>query len=311
MRETRHPCLAVVRLGGAAVLGLVLAGPALAGTLLVDFEHYPGPDGRLLTSDDVPTPTCPVPLSPAVNLTTEYASVGLTFSSGTLFCGGTSFWPGHEHFLSSSPLDATLSIPVHGISITSYSYWTATLTAYDAANNVLATDVFGGTGTGPTLGTLTVSTSVPIARFTVRADTINLILNLDDLVLTLKSLDFFTVTPCRLIDTRDPNGPRADPVLRGGLARTFSLAGACGLPTTAWAVAVNVTVVDPTLPGDLRLYPGDISAPLASTLNFGAGQTRANLVVLSVGRGGTAAVLSSQAPSGSTQVLVDLVGYFE
>jgi hypothetical protein len=49
---------------------------------------------------------------------------------------------------------------------------------------------------------------------------------------------------------------------------------------------------------------------VTSVLNFGAGQTRANLAVLPLGRGGTLAVLSSQT-SGTAHVILDVVGYFE
>src|SRR6185295_1874593 len=44
-------------------------------------------------------------------------------------------------------------------------------------------------------------------------------------------LDFFTVAPCRAVDTRDPDAPG----LAAGHARVFNLAGRCGVPATARA----------------------------------------------------------------------------
>ena len=44
--------------------------------------------------------------------------------------------------------------------------------------------------------------------------------------------------PCRVIDTRERDGP----ALAGGAARTFRLAGVCGIPADALIVALNVTV---------------------------------------------------------------------
>ena len=68
--------------------------------------------------------------------------------------------------------------------------------------------------------------------------------------------DFFTLTPCRALDTRQPVGPQGGPALAAGAQRAVTLAGFCGLPATAVAVAVNLTVVAPAA-GDIRLFPRD------------------------------------------------------
>src|SRR4029079_6932087 len=67
---------------------------------------------------------------------------------------------------------------------------------------------------------------------------------------------FFTVTPCRVADTRDPVGPYGGPALAAGVERAFVLASRCGIPLTAKAVSVNVTVTQPAAPGFVVLYPG-------------------------------------------------------
>jgi hypothetical protein len=83
------------------------------------------------------------------------------------------------------------------------------------------------------------------------------------------------LTPCRVADTRDPAGPYGGPALSAGAIRNFAMAGRCGIPAEADAVALNVIVTQPTAPGFLTLYPAGVSPPLASTINYGPGQTRA------------------------------------
>jgi hypothetical protein len=70
--------------------------------------------------------------------------------------------------------------------------------------------------------------------------------------------------------------------------------------------------VGPTTQGNLVAYAGGTAAPLASLLNFAAGQTRGNnaIVPLSQDGNGTLAVRAS-LPSGSAQLVVDVNGYFQ
>ena len=120
---------------------------------------------------------------------------------------------------------------------------------------------------------------------------------------------YFTVTPCRLYDSRsDGAGPVAS-----GIVRVRPAHGLCGVPTTATAIAANVTVTAPTAAGFLTLYPGDRPAPGVATLNFGANQTRANnaLVRLSSDGVGSYAMSAFVSGSGTVQVIVDVAGYFE
>ena len=73
------------------------------------------------------------------------------------------------------------------------------------------------------------------------------------------------------------------------------------------AVVVNVTVTQPTSPGYLTVYPNGAARPLASNLNFSAGQTVPNLVVAKVGADGKVAVYNN---AGSTHVILDVVGWY-
>jgi hypothetical protein len=122
---------------------------------------------------------------------------------------------------------------------------------------------------------------------------------------------YFTLTPCRLADTRQPAGPTGGPALAGGASRTFVAAGGCGVPSGAAGVAINLTVTNPTAAGSLTVYPAGMTVPATSTLNFSGGQTRANNAVTQLGPAGDLAI-SCAMPSGSTtDVIIDLVGYFQ
>jgi Big-like domain-containing protein/PGAP1-like protein/Kelch motif protein/glucodextranase-like protein/BACON domain-containing protein len=121
---------------------------------------------------------------------------------------------------------------------------------------------------------------------------------------------FFTVVPCRLLDTRIP---AQGPALTAGVLRTVQTAGSCGIPSSAVAISVNATVVGPGAPGYLSLFPAGTPLPPTSSLNFRAGQVRANNLVLGVSGDGTAsiAIYPALAQNAKTDVLVDVNGYFE
>ena len=121
---------------------------------------------------------------------------------------------------------------------------------------------------------------------------------------------FYTLTPCRLLDTRQAG---QGPALQSGVPRLLLTHGACGIPATARVLSLNVTVTQPSGGGYLTLYPADIPIPGTSTVNYRAGQTRANNAVLSLatdGSGGLRAV-AAVAGAGSVHLIVDVNGYFE
>ncbi len=122
---------------------------------------------------------------------------------------------------------------------------------------------------------------------------------------------FYTVTPCRVVDTRNPAGPYGGPALQSDGTRVFAPAGQCGIPSSATAVAVNVAVTQPSNgPGFLTLYPAGQPRPLASSINFRAGQTRANNAILALSGSGARAVYCFQGV-GTTHLILDVTGYFQ
>jgi len=142
----------------------------------------------------------------------------------------------------------------------------------------------------------------------------------NDVVLTyLAPTQLYTVQPCRVANTTAAGagfpagyGPPSISVGAGN-ARTFTIAGAprCGIPASAQAVTFNFTVVNPTNTGDLRIYPAGpgISAPLVSTMNYSAGQTRANNAIVLLGPTGGITIQADGA--GTVDVLIDVTGYLQ
>ena len=120
---------------------------------------------------------------------------------------------------------------------------------------------------------------------------------------------FYTLTPCRILDTRDPAGPWGGPALAAGATRVFTIAGRCNVPSTAKSVSVNVTVTQPTAPGHLILFPGG-TPPGVSTINFRSGQTRANNAIVPLNVSGMLSVADGQS-SGTTHFILDVNGYFQ
>jgi uncharacterized repeat protein (TIGR01451 family) len=121
---------------------------------------------------------------------------------------------------------------------------------------------------------------------------------------------YYTLPPCRIVDTRLPNGPFGGPALAAGVDRSFDLdAGTCGVPASATAVFLNVTVASPTAAGNVRLFPTGTPLPTVSALNYAAQQTRANNGIFKLNGNGQITVRATQA-SGTTDLIIDVAGYF-
>jgi hypothetical protein len=120
-------------------------------------------------------------------------------------------------------------------------------------------------------------------------------------------LDFYSVPPCRVFDTRG-SAP-----LVSGTVQTFSVAGICGIPASAHAIAVNLTETGSTGGGNMVVYAGNTTTPPTSNINFGSGQTRANnaVVQLSTDGMGTVRGLALVAGGGRVDLILDVVGYFK
>lgn len=125
---------------------------------------------------------------------------------------------------------------------------------------------------------------------------------------TITGLSFVPVTPCRIADTRNPTGPFGGPFLHGQAAgRAFAVpSSACGIPTTAQAYALNMTVVPHGPLGFLTAFPCGQPQPLASNLNSIDGRVKAVAAILPAGTNGAACFFASN----DTDLVLDINGYF-
>lgn len=121
---------------------------------------------------------------------------------------------------------------------------------------------------------------------------------------------YFPTNPARILDSRDgtgvPGGARGQ--LGTGGTLDVQVTGQGGVPSNATAVVLNVTAADSPGPDSyLTVYPTGTARPLASNLNFVAGQTVPNLVIARIGSGGKVTLYNNL---GSTVVIADVQGYF-
>jgi WD40 repeat protein len=119
---------------------------------------------------------------------------------------------------------------------------------------------------------------------------------------------FGALAPHRLLDTREGIGAAKRAVPANGSVRV-KVTGLGGVPAAGVsAVVLNVTVTSPRAKGYITAYAGGTARPDASNVNFVAGRTVPNLVVVPVGADGTVSL--DNVSAGSTQLLADVFGYF-
>ncbi len=144
------------------------------------------------------------------------------------------------------------------------------------------------------------------------SNTTNVILDINGYFDTPASstLAFFTLPPCRVADTRGPDGYLGGPSLQGGHIRDFPIldATACNIPDTAQAYSLNFTAI-PTGGAPLQYltaWPAGDQLPMTSTLNAPTGTIVANAALIPAGVGGDIQVY----PTADTDLLIDINGYF-
>ena len=124
---------------------------------------------------------------------------------------------------------------------------------------------------------------------------------------------FHPLAPCRVVDTRNGTGADAGaPILGPGETRSAAAAGKCGIPTSAAALSVNVTVTGQSVQGELLLFRRDISpAPSTSNISFRPGITRANNGTLDLASDGSGTFRVLNRSTGTVHFILDVNGYFE
>ncbi len=125
-----------------------------------------------------------------------------------------------------------------------------------------------------------------------------------------EALQFVTLPPCRIVDTRNPNGTFGGPAIPANTTRSFPLAQSgnpCNIPANAVAYSLNVTVVPITTLSYLTIWPTGEGQPTVSTLNSLDGRLKANAVIIPAGTSnGSVSVFVTN----TTNVVLDINGYF-
>ncbi len=124
------------------------------------------------------------------------------------------------------------------------------------------------------------------------------------------TLPFYSVTPCRVADTRAGEGKTGlfgPPTPSGGSTREIPIPQSnCNIPTTAKAYSLNVTVVPAGSLSYLTIWPTGQAQPLVSTLNSFEGKIVANAAIVPAGLNGSVNVFVTHR----TDVILDINGYF-
>ena len=121
------------------------------------------------------------------------------------------------------------------------------------------------------------------------------------------------LTPARLLETRPGMEPgTVDDLFEGGgtlgAGGTLQLevAGRGGVSPFAVAAVLNVTVTEPVAPGFVTVFPCGQPRPIASNLNFAAGQTIPNAVIAELGDDGRVCLYSLV----TTHLIIDVNAYY-
>ncbi|MFD3538805.1 hypothetical protein ACFWUQ_04810 [Streptomyces sp. NPDC058662] len=118
---------------------------------------------------------------------------------------------------------------------------------------------------------------------------------------------YVPLDPVRLADTRSGTGTARGPVA-GYASFDLRIRGEASIPAGATAVALNVTATGPRDAGHLTAYPSGGQLPRTSNVNYEAGRTVANSVIVPIGADGKVSIRNGGWDA--TDVVVDVVGYY-
>ncbi|MCY0950740.1 hypothetical protein [Streptomyces sp. H27-S2] len=119
--------------------------------------------------------------------------------------------------------------------------------------------------------------------------------------------DFTPHTPTRLLDTRDGTGAPRAKVAGFGTVKV-KIEGNAKIPAGVTAVVLNVTVTNATSSGHITAYGSGDDRPTSSNVNYNAGQTVPNLVIVPVGEDGYVDLYNRSG--GTVDLIADVTGYF-
>ena len=120
---------------------------------------------------------------------------------------------------------------------------------------------------------------------------------------------FYALNPCRILDTRNTGIP-----VTSGIQSNYKVVGLCGVPSSAKSVFLNVTVVSPTCSTFLNVYAYPGPFPGTSTVNSHTGERAiANGAIVALGTDPAyqVSVMYGGGPCGTTELVLDVMGYFQ
>jgi hypothetical protein len=178
---------------------------------------------------------------------------------------------------------------------------------------------FGANQTVPNLVEVGLGTNGQVSVST-HTGTLDVIVDVEGYTAPLSSAGtglYNPLTPARITDTRNNSGfPNAGHHLVAGpgvaplnvqVTGAGKVPGSAAHPQGVAAVTLNVTVTNPTKPSFLTVWPAGQPRPTASNVNFTAGETVPNRVIVPVGQNGQVSVFNN---AGTADVIVDVGGYF-
>jgi hypothetical protein len=141
-------------------------------------------------------------------------------------------------------------------------------------------------------------------------DATDLLIDVNGYFAPAAALKFYPVSPCRILDTRVSSGMSGafgPPSISAKTMRSYPVpSSSCGIPASAAAYSLNVTVVPQGYLGYLTIWPAGQVIPVASTLNSWNGEIRATAAIVQAGSGGAVSVYTSDP----TDLVIDINGYF-
>ena len=119
---------------------------------------------------------------------------------------------------------------------------------------------------------------------------------------------YHPISPDRLLDTRKGTGAPKQAV-GPGKSITLQVAGNGSVPATGvLAAAMNVTVTGSTANGLITVFPAGTATPGTSNVNYGTGETVANMAIVKLGTGGEVEFTNNS--TGTVQIIADVAGYY-
>jgi hypothetical protein len=276
----------------------------IAATYSGDSNYLPSNGAVSQIVNPVPTPVQFVPLTPCRVVDTRNADG--TFGGPAI--GGNSF-RSFPLSLSGNPCAIPSSAIAYSLNVTVLPQTTlGYLTIWPSGEGQLIVSTMNSPDGRIKANAAIVPAGMPSGSVSVYVtNTTNVILDIDGYFAapTQGSLQFYTLTPCRIVDTR--NGQEHG-MLQAGVERDYTIAGTCGVPSSAMAYSFNVTVLPARGGLDyLTVWPQGESQPVVSTLNDNTGTVVANAAIVPAGSKNATAFY---AHSNATNLLVDVNGYF-